>query len=204
MTRASQIRWADQEGLPSQETRWRPTKFEYRDSAGLDPAGHDQDEAFGSDPAVALAAGGNGPLRVTVLIAAHNEEESIRSTLESCLHQTLRANRVVLAADNCTDRTVEIARSIPGVEVFETIDNTHKKSGALNQGWERTKADTDLYITIDADTILPPNAIADWAAEFADPKVAGVSAKFTMMTPAEVRNLAETGRYRRRRATRRR
>ena len=100
---------------------------------------------------------------------------------------------MVLAADNCTDRTVEIALSPRGSKAFETIDNTHKKSGALNQGWERTKADTDLYITIDADTILPPNAIADWAAELADPKVAGVSAKFTMMTPAEVRNLAETG-----------
>jgi cellulose synthase/poly-beta-1,6-N-acetylglucosamine synthase-like glycosyltransferase len=132
-------------------------------------------------------------MRVTVLIAAHNEEESIRATLESSLNQTRPANRVVVAADNCTDRTVEIARSIAGVEVFETVNNTHKKSGALNQGWLRTKADTDLYVTIDADTILPPNAIADWVAEFADPKVAGVSAKFTMMTSAELRGLAETG-----------
>jgi cellulose synthase/poly-beta-1,6-N-acetylglucosamine synthase-like glycosyltransferase len=132
-------------------------------------------------------------VRVTVLVAAHNEEESIRATLESALHQTCPADRVVLAADNCTDRTEEIARSIPGVEVFATVDNTHKKSGALNQGWHRTRGDTDLYVTIDADTILPPNAIADWTAEFEDPQVAGVSAKFTMMTPDEVRALAESG-----------
>jgi cellulose synthase/poly-beta-1,6-N-acetylglucosamine synthase-like glycosyltransferase len=132
-------------------------------------------------------------MRITVLIAAHNEEESIRATLESSLQQTLKADRVVVAADNCTDRTVEIARSIPGVEVFETVENTHKKSGALNQGWHKTKAETDLFVTIDADTILPRNAIADWAAEFENPKVAGVSAKFTMMTPEEVRHLAEAG-----------
>jgi cellulose synthase/poly-beta-1,6-N-acetylglucosamine synthase-like glycosyltransferase len=132
-------------------------------------------------------------MRVTVLIAAHNEEESIRATLESCLNQTRPADRVVVAADNCSDGTVEIARSVKGVDVFETVDNSHKKSGALNQGWYLTKGDTDLYITIDADTILPPNAIEDWAAEFADPVVAGVSAKFTMMTSEEVARLAETG-----------
>jgi poly-beta-1,6-N-acetyl-D-glucosamine synthase len=131
--------------------------------------------------------------RITVLVAAHDEEDSIRATLESCLHQSRRPDRVVVAADNCTDRTVEMARSVTGVEVFETVDNRHKKSGALNQGWHRTKAQTDLYVTIDADTILPPNAVADWAAEFADSKVAGVSAKFTMMTSDEIRRLAETG-----------
>jgi poly-beta-1,6-N-acetyl-D-glucosamine synthase len=132
-------------------------------------------------------------MRVTVLIAAHNEEESIRATLESCLHQTRPAERVVVAADNCTDTTVQIATSISGIEVFETVDNQHRKSGALNQGWHRTRSTTDLYVTIDADTILPPNAIADWAAEFTDPKVGGVSAKFTMMTPAEIRGLADRG-----------
>jgi poly-beta-1,6-N-acetyl-D-glucosamine synthase len=132
-------------------------------------------------------------MRITVLVAAHNEEESIRATLESCLNQTRPADRVVVAADNCSDATVAIAASLPGVEVFETVANTHKKSGALNQGWHRTRADTDLYVTIDADTILPPDAIAGWAAEFAEPQVAGVSAKFTMLTPAEVAGLAASG-----------
>jgi cellulose synthase/poly-beta-1,6-N-acetylglucosamine synthase-like glycosyltransferase len=158
------------------------------------PPGGEADGVGHAEHLSALASDGEPiPMRVTVLIAAHDEEESIRATLESCLNQTRPADRVVVAADNCTDRTVEIARSIARVDVFETVDNTHKKSGALNQGWYRTRACTDLYITIDADTILPPNAIADWAAEFADPKVAGVSAKFTMMTPEEVRRLAESG-----------
>src|SRR5262249_35578369 len=106
-------------------------------------------------------------MRVPVLIAAHNEGQSIRAPLQPGLNQTRPADRVVVAADNCTDATAEIACSLPGVEVFNTVDNTHKKSGALNQGWHRTKAATDLYVTVDADTILPPNAIADWAAEFA-------------------------------------
>ena len=35
-------------------------------------------------------------------------------------------------ADNCTDATVEVART-HGVEVVETVGNTEKKAGALNQ-----------------------------------------------------------------------
>ena len=37
-----------------------------------------------------------------------------------------------MIADNCTDATVEIARE-HRVEVVETVDNTDKKAGALNQ-----------------------------------------------------------------------
>lgn len=130
---------------------------------------------------------------VTVLIAAHNEEASIKAVLESCLNQTFKPARIVVAADNCTDNTVAVARSCPGVTVFETVNNTHKKSGALNQGWHLTRAVTNLYITIDADTLLPPTAIADWVDEFRDKRVAGVSAKFTMLTPKEIRKLAVNG-----------
>jgi cellulose synthase/poly-beta-1,6-N-acetylglucosamine synthase-like glycosyltransferase len=88
---------------------------------------------------------------------------------------------------------VEIAEA-RGVIVFETKDNTHRKAGALNQGWSRTRWTTDLYICIDADTVLPPNALADWERAFEeDLTLAGCSAKFTMLTPHETRGLAESG-----------
>jgi biofilm PGA synthesis N-glycosyltransferase PgaC len=50
----------------------------------------------------------------------------------------------VVAADNCTDRTVDVAQDVVGVEVVETADNHHKKPGALNQAWTQTRSDTDL------------------------------------------------------------
>jgi cellulose synthase/poly-beta-1,6-N-acetylglucosamine synthase-like glycosyltransferase len=132
-------------------------------------------------------------MQLTVLIAAHNEEASIGATLDSVLDQTRPADIVVVAADNCTDRTVEIAKG-RGVVVFETKDNTQRKAGALNQAWARTHPLTDLYVCIDADTVLPPNALADWEQEFQkDPTLAGCSAKFTMLTPHETRALAESG-----------
>ena len=83
-------------------------------------------------------------LRLTVLIAAHNEEQSIGATLDSVLAQERVADRIVVAADNCTDATAEIALlkglgSARPFLVHETVDNTHKKSGALNQAWALTR-----------------------------------------------------------------
>ncbi len=138
-------------------------------------------------------------MRLTVLIAAHNEEESIGATLDSVLEQSRQANRIVVAADNCTDATVEISlsRSFMGsspVFVYETVNNSHKKSGALNQAWALTRSRTDLFVCIDADTVLPANALADWEAEFlADEKIAGCSAKFTMLSSQEMAKLAHRG-----------
>jgi poly-beta-1,6-N-acetyl-D-glucosamine synthase len=137
--------------------------------------------------------------RITVLIAAHNEEAHIGVTLDSVLAQERAPDLVVVAADNCTDRTVEVAESRRAtgggsIVVYETVGNTHKKSGALNQGWTLTRERTDLYVCIDADTILPPNALADWEAEFVESEsLAGCSAKFTMLSTQEMVRLVESG-----------
>ena len=62
-----------------------------------------------------------------------------------------------MVSDNSTDRTVELARSRPGWEVWETVGNTGKKGGALNQAFERLEPELtehDYVVTMDADTIL--------------------------------------------------
>jgi len=124
---------------------------------------------------------------IAVLIAAHNEEVSIRGTLLSVLGQKLKADRIVVAADNCTDRTAEIAASVPGVTVFETRDNAAKKPGALNQAWHQYCSDADLVVCIDADTVLDPMALSDWAQEFRwNQRLGGCSAKFTMLVTDEM------------------
>jgi poly-beta-1,6-N-acetyl-D-glucosamine synthase len=137
--------------------------------------------------------------RLTVLITAHNEEECIAATLDSILAQERHIDHIVVAADNCTDRTVEIAQSRqaeagPALIVYETVANTHKKPGALNQVWALTRDCTDLFVCIDADTVLPANAVGDWEAEFnRDDTLGGCSAKFTMLSTQEMIRLAEAG-----------
>ena len=53
----------------------------------------------------------------------------------------MQPDRRIVICDNCTDRAVELARSRPGWEVWETVGNTGKKGGALNQAWDRLTDD---------------------------------------------------------------
>ena len=98
------------------------------------------------------------PVKVVPLVPAHNEEEQIAATIESLLAQTMPV-QVVISADNCTDRTVEIASFYQGVIVAETVDNTGKRAGALNQAWDRYARHAHFVFTMDADTTIPPDCI---------------------------------------------
>lgn len=97
-----------------------------------------------------------GPVTVTVLIPAYNEEVMLPQTLRSLLKQSVPPRRIVVVADNCTDATVDLARAA-GVEVFETVGNSLKKAGALNQALHwilPEQGDNDLVMVMDADTML--------------------------------------------------
>lgn len=119
--------------------------------------------------------------RVAVVIAAHNEQDCIVDTLQAATCQTYPVSAVVVMADNCTDRTVELARSVPGVTVIETVDNAHRKAGALNAAWAHLRMRVDHFACLDADTIIEPESVAQWVAQMvAEPATAGVSARFTM------------------------
>lgn len=95
-----------------------------------------------------------GPITVTVLIPAHNEEASLPYTLQALDEQSFKPSRVIVVADNCTDRTVQVARE-HGVEVFESVENKHKKGGALNQALHAilpAMGDNDTVMVMDADS----------------------------------------------------
>ncbi len=109
-----------------------------------------------------------GPVTVTVLIPAHNEEATLHHTITSLQGQKPPPARIIVVADNCTDSTVEVARSA-GVEVMESSGNTHKKAGALNQALRRLlpgQGDNDTVMIVDADTILDDGFIEAAIARF--------------------------------------
>lgn len=111
-----------------------------------------------------------GPVTVTVLIPAHNEETSLPATLASLAAQTQRPDRIIVVADNCTDRTAEVARAA-GAEVFTSQGNTEKKGGALNQALRRLlpgQGDNDVVMVMDADTKLGPQFLAESVRRFTD------------------------------------
>ena len=111
-----------------------------------------------------------GPVTITVLIPAHNEEASLPATLASLVAQSHRPERIIVVADNCTDATVAIARRA-GVEVVESVDNTRKKAGALNQvlRWLLPlQGDNDVVMVMDADTSLDDGFLEAAVARLSD------------------------------------
>ena len=118
--------------------------------------------------------------KLLVLIPAHNEETSIANTLNALLTQTRIPDRIVVIADNCTDKTEQVARRFRGVTVMRTVGNTERKVGALNQGWHRWQAGYDYIAGIDADTILAPDCLQQLETELAvTPRPGGVMARYT-------------------------
>lgn len=121
--------------------------------------------------------------RIVVLIPAYNEAGSIGATIEAALAQSVRADRIVVIPNGCTDDTAVIARSYP-VTVMELPKLTHRKSEALNRAWHKYGRDAQMIICLDADTILPDHAFGDWWSEFRQsPGLGGSSSKFTMQDP---------------------
>lgn len=112
-------------------------------------------------PLLAIPSGERPPdvrIRCTVLVPAHNEEAVLGHTLASLAAQDRRPDRVVVIADNCTDATATVARAA-GAEVVETVGNTEKKAGALNQVLAGLVQDADTHeavLVMDADSTINP------------------------------------------------
>jgi len=99
----------------------------------------------------------DGISRLVALVPAHNEEDAVDIALNSLRGQSRVPDLIVLVADNCTDRTVEIAGARGGVVVVETSGNTSKKAGALNQALAHVLPalrDQDAVLVMDADSAL--------------------------------------------------
>lgn len=113
------------------------------------------------DPAPASASALDRTL--VALVPAHNEEAGIAAAVDGLAAQAMPPDRVIVVADNCTDRTEDIARA-HGAEVFHTVHNAHKKAGALNQALSAllpVLGDDDLVLVQDADSTLRPGWIRE-------------------------------------------
>ncbi|MFZ3572102.1 glycosyltransferase family 2 protein [Streptomyces sp. BH097] len=119
-------------------------------------------------------------MTLVALIPAHNEQDRIVATLAGLYRQTVRPDRIVVVADNCTDRTARIA-DYCGAEVFVPTDNKDKKAGALNQAMApliADLADEDLVLVQDADTVLNPEFVGCAVEAMEDETVGAVGGIF--------------------------
>jgi cellulose synthase/poly-beta-1,6-N-acetylglucosamine synthase-like glycosyltransferase len=95
-----------------------------------------------------------------ILIPAHNEERILQNLLNSLTELAYPKDRltVYVVADNCTDRTAELARATGSVRVFERFDETRRGKGYalswLLQQLEENQLNHDAYVILDADSVV--------------------------------------------------
>jgi len=117
--------------------------------------------------------------RVAVLIPAYNEEKVVERTIQGALDSDYPNLRVIVIDDGSKDRTLEIVRRAFAAEeaagrVLVLTKPNGGKAEALNFGLEHI-GDAELFVGIDADTIIAPDAIARLVPHFLNPKVAAVA-----------------------------
>lgn len=98
--------------------------------------------------------------RCAVLIPAHDEETGIAATIERLKPELREGDRIIVIADNCADRTAEIARS-HNAEAIERHDSERRGKGyALDFGLTHLEANPpEVVVLIDADTRVLPGSL---------------------------------------------
>jgi cellulose synthase/poly-beta-1,6-N-acetylglucosamine synthase-like glycosyltransferase/peptidoglycan/xylan/chitin deacetylase (PgdA/CDA1 family) len=117
---------------------------------------------------------GFNPL-VSVLVPAYNEEVVLLKTVRSLLQSSYRNIEIIIIDDGSKDNTwkeaQKIAKKFKRVRSFTQPNGG--KSKALNFGI--SKANGEILICIDADTVFPPDVIGKMVRHFVDPTVGAVA-----------------------------
>jgi biofilm PGA synthesis N-glycosyltransferase PgaC len=127
-------------------------------------------------------------MTLTVLIPALNEARTIGATLTSVWAQTRRPDEVLVVDDGSTDDTGAIAARL-GARVLRPPTHTGFKAGALNAGLAHVH--TEWLITLDADTLLAPDAIQEMLSAAQE---SGASAACGQVLPQHIGTVWERGR----------
>ena len=117
--------------------------------------------------------------KVAVLIPAYNEEKVIERTVQSVLDSTYPNLRIIVIDDGSKDRTLEVARQAFAQEeatgrVLILTKPNSGKAEALNFGLQHLQNE-EIFVGIDADTVIAADAISRLVPHFLNPKVAAVA-----------------------------
>ncbi len=113
--------------------------------------------------------------KVTVLVPAYNEESVIVQTVRAALASDYPYMEVLVVDDGSADRTAELVQQLFGRDrrVRLLLQTNHGKPTALNHGM--SEATGEIIVSIDADTVIDPDAVSLLVRHFADPKVGAVA-----------------------------
>ncbi len=132
---------------------------------------------------------------ITILIPAHNEQTGIIRCLESVRRNTYRKMQIIVIDDASTDKTSALVTQYicdhpnRSISLLKMPKNAGK-AGALNYALKR-HANSDLIMTLDADSVLNKWAVSRAVSYFKDEKVVGVAANVRVMDSLTILGLLQ-------------
>jgi cellulose synthase/poly-beta-1,6-N-acetylglucosamine synthase-like glycosyltransferase/peptidoglycan/xylan/chitin deacetylase (PgdA/CDA1 family)/spore germination protein YaaH len=116
--------------------------------------------------------------RVAVLIPAYNEETVIVRTIRSVLNSDYKNLHVIVIDDGSSDSTAEVARAAYAAEIaaghVQVFSKPNQgKASALNFALDRLTE--EIYVGIDADTVIAADAISKLIPHFEDPRIGAMA-----------------------------
>lgn len=109
----------------------------------------------------------------SVIVPVFNESKIILATLSSLVRRTYRNIEVIVIDDGSTDGTARLAQEFadrtPNIDIRVYRQANQGKAAALNHGINRAQG--DIIITMDGDTLFQPQTVARLVRHFADPSV---------------------------------
>jgi biofilm PGA synthesis N-glycosyltransferase PgaC len=130
------------------------------------------------------------PGLVSIVMAAHNEEKVIARSLDSIRSSTYTNYEVIVADDASTDLTERVIQDYrarhPEMELRLYRMRKNVGKGAALSAVLRSHARGEYVMTLDADSLISPNALSNALTYFEDPCVAGVAANVQIIDEATI------------------
>ncbi len=95
-------------------------------------------------------------IEISIIIPAYNEEEYLKTTLESITNSNYKNYEVIVVCDNCTDSTEKIAK-----EYANKVHNVNFKNISKNRNFGTKKSKGQILVFNDADTIISKNYLSE-------------------------------------------
>jgi len=138
--------------------------------------------------------------KVLAIIPAHNEQNQIGTVIEDLLNQSMPVP-ILVVLDNCTDGTKAVVKEYlkmyRQVYFYETVHNTKKKAGAINQIlkviWDYP---LEALLIMDADTRIDKYAVEHaWKVLKSDDSLSAICSKAGVL-PYQGKNIFKRMLYR--------
>jgi glycosyltransferase involved in cell wall biosynthesis len=128
---------------------------------------------------------------LSMIIAAHNEEQAIAARVENALGLDYPADRleIIVASDGSTDATADLVRACGDARVRLLDLPRVGKAAALEAAV--AAATGEVLVFSDANTAFAPDALQRLVEPFADPEVGGVAGDQRYLPDSEAATVAE-------------